>query len=97
MSGDDKTGVLSRWSQRKLQNQQDLDKEPTVAPAEPVLTDADMPAIETLGENSDFSKFMSSGVSDKLRNMALQKMFQTAEFNIRDGLDEYDEDYTSFE
>ncbi|MCP4233207.1 MAG: DUF3306 domain-containing protein, partial [Aestuariibacter sp.] len=46
---------------------------------------------------SDFSKFMSSGVSDKLRNMALQKMFQTAEFNIRDGLDEYDEDYTSFE
>jgi hypothetical protein len=64
---------------------------------EPVLSDADMPPIESLGENSDFSGFMSSGVSDKLRNLALRKMFQAPSFNIRDGLDEYDEDYTSFE
>jgi hypothetical protein len=64
---------------------------------EPVLTDADMPSIESLDENSDFSGFMSSGVSDKLRNLALRKMFQAPSFNIRDGLDEYDEDYTSFE
>jgi hypothetical protein len=63
----------------------------------PVLTDADMPPIESLSENSDFSGFMSSGVSDKLRNLALRKMFQAPSFNIRDGLDEYDEDYTSFE
>ncbi|MCP4487977.1 MAG: DUF3306 domain-containing protein [Gammaproteobacteria bacterium] len=97
MNEDDKAGVLSRWAQRKSQNQQDLNKEPTVPPAEPVLTDADMSAIEALDENSDFSKFMSSGVSDKLRNMALQKMFQTPAFNIRDGLDEYDEDFTRFE
>jgi hypothetical protein len=62
-----------------------------------VLTDADMPAIETLGEDSDFTGFMSRGVSDKLRNLALRKLFNTAEFNIRDGLDEYDEDYTYFE
>ncbi len=64
---------------------------------EQVLTDADMPPIESLSESSDFSGFMSSGVSDKLRNLALRKMFQAPSFNIRDGLDEYDEDYTSFE
>jgi hypothetical protein len=64
---------------------------------EPVLSDADMEPVETLTENSDFSKFMSPGVSDKLRNLALRKMFQAPSFNIRDGLDEYDEDYTSFE
>ena len=40
---------------------------------------------------------MSSGVSDKLRNLALRKLFHAPIFNIRDGLDEYDGDYTSFE
>lgn len=63
----------------------------------PVLTDADMPDIESLDEDSDFSGFMSSGVSDELRNLALRKLFKAPLFNIRDGLDEYDEDYTSFE
>jgi len=64
---------------------------------EPVLTDADMPAIESLSEDSNFGQFMSSGVSDELRNLALRKMYKAPFFNIRDGLDEYDEDFTSFE
>ena len=63
----------------------------------PVLTDADMPTIDSLTEKSDFSGFMSSGVSDELRNLALRKLFSAPSFNIRDGLDEYDEDYTYFE
>ena len=54
---------------------------------EPVLSDADMEPIESLTENSDFSKFMSPGVSDELRNLALRKMFRAPIFNIRDGLD----------
>ena len=61
------------------------------------LTDADMPDIESLTEDSDFSPFMSAGVSDELRNLALRKLFRAPAFNICDGLDEYDEDYTSFE
>ena len=64
---------------------------------EPALTDEDMPPIESLNEESDFSMFMSRGVSDELRNLALKKLFKAAVFNVRDGLDEYDEDYTSFE
>ena len=64
---------------------------------QPVLVDADMEPVESLTENSDFSRFMSPGVSDELRNLALRKMFQAPLFNIRDGLDEYDEDYTTFE
>lgn len=63
----------------------------------PLLTDADMPDIESLDEDSDFSGFMSAGVSDELRNLALRKLFKAPGFNIRDGLDEYDEDYTYFE
>ena len=63
----------------------------------PVLTDADMPPIESLDENSDYSGFMSPGVSSQLRKLALRKLFAGAGFNIRDGLDDYDEDFTSFE
>lgn len=62
-----------------------------------VLTDEDMPPLSSLNEESDFSGFMSSGVSDELRNLALRKLFNIPSFNLRDGLDEYDEDYTSFE
>lgn len=63
----------------------------------PVLTDADMPPIESLNEKSDFSGFMSPGVSSQLRKLALRKLFAGAGFNIRDGLDDYDEDFTNFE
>lgn len=63
----------------------------------PILTDADMPDVSTLTEDSDFSPFMSAGVSDELRNQALRRLFRAPVFNLTDGLDEYDEDYTSFE
>lgn len=71
-----------------------------VEPAEPeppLLTDADMPDIDTLTEESDYSPFMSHGVSEELRKLALRKMFRASVFNVRDGLDEYDDDFTTFE
>lgn len=61
------------------------------------LKDEDMPDISSLDENSDFSQFMSNNVSEALRKIALRKLFQGETYNIRDGLDEYDGDYTSFE
>lgn len=56
-----------------------------------------MPPIESLTAESDFTGFLSPKVSEALRKMALRKLFHGAEFNIRDGLDEYDGDYTKFE
>ena len=111
MSQDSKESVLRRWSRRKqeavqttevareeesTQTRASLDTAASTETA-PVLTDADMPPLESLDENSDFSGFMSEGVSDELRNLALRKLFRAPVFNIRDGLDEYDEDYTFFE
>ncbi len=61
------------------------------------LTDEDMPPLESLGEDSDYSGFLSPGVSDKLRRGALKKLFSSAYFNVRDGLDDYDEDCRNFE
>jgi len=63
----------------------------------PVLTDADMPDIETLNGDSDYSGFLSPGVSEELRKLALRKLFNTEYFQIRDGLDDYDEEFTHFE
>ena len=63
---------------------------------EKVLTDEDMPPLDSLDENSDYSGFLSSGVSEALRRRALRKLFSSAVFNIPDGLDDYDDDFTSF-
>ncbi|MCW9048251.1 MAG: DUF3306 domain-containing protein [Gammaproteobacteria bacterium] len=62
-----------------------------------VLSDVDMPDIESMTADSDYSDFLSPGVSEELRNLALRKLFLSEVFNIRDGLDEYDDDYTHFE
>ena len=63
---------------------------------EKVLTDEDMPPLDSLDENSDYSGFLSPGVSEALRRRALRKLFSSAAFNIPDGLDDYDDDFTSF-
>ncbi len=63
---------------------------------ERVLTDEDMPPIESLTEDSDYSPFMSPGVSDSLRRLALRKMFLSSKYNFTDGLDDYADDFTKF-
>ena len=62
-----------------------------------VLTDEDMPSLESLDDDSDYSGFLSPGVSERLRRRALRKLFTSAVFNVPDGLDDYDDDFRSFE
>ncbi|MCW8935866.1 MAG: DUF3306 domain-containing protein [Gammaproteobacteria bacterium] len=62
-----------------------------------ILSDDDMPDIESMTADSDYTDFLSPGVSEELRNLALRKLFLSEVFNIRDGLDEYDDDFTHFE
>jgi len=106
-------GFLSRWSRLKtesqqttkeakssLSEQQPLEDVPSSDKKEPqaeVLTDTDMPDLETLNGESDYSGFLSPGVSEELRKLALRKLFNTDHFHIRDGLDDYDEEFTQFE
>lgn len=62
-----------------------------------LLTDDDMPAIDSLAVDSDLSAFFNKGVSAALRKAALRHVFQLPQFNVRDGLNDYDGDYTVFE
>ena len=77
----------------QLQNENPVPVEQTAV----LLTDADMPDIETLTASSDISGFLGKGVSAALRKAALRHVFRQPRYNIRDGLDDYDDDYTFFE
>jgi len=59
-----------------------------------LLTDADMPPLDSLGPDSDYSGFLSRGVSQALRRQALRRLFTSPHLNIVDGLDDYAEDFT---
>lgn len=101
---------VKRWSRLKQETRQDIDNETVEKksaaagipdderrPASETLTDKDMPDIDSLTSSSDFTDFLSPGVSEELRKLALRKLFRSEVFNIRDGLDEYDDDFTQFE
>ena len=95
---------LTRWSRRKREANQDAVQEKPAGQDAPVPdatadrepTDADMPSVESLDTDSDYSPFFSPKVSEELRRVALRKLFKSAVFNVRDGLDDYDEDFRSF-
>jgi len=57
------------------------------------LSDDDMPDVAGIDGNSNVSAFFSEGVSQALRKQALKAMFLKPEFNIRDGMDDYDLNY----
>jgi len=71
--------------------------ETAVEQQEPLLSDADMPPVASLTGSSDVSPFFNRGVSRELRKTALRHLFSLPALNITDGLNDYDEDYTSFE
>ena len=60
-----------------------------------MLTDADMPPVESLKDGDNYSVFMSPGVSDSTRLQALRRLFHSAAFNRTDGLANYAHDYSS--
>ncbi len=76
----------------------DLPLAPDATGAEPTPpSDVDMPPLESLTADSDYSGFLSPRVSEGLRRAALRRLFHGAEFNVVDGLDEYADDFTRFE
>jgi hypothetical protein len=56
----------------------------------------ELPDIDQLGEDSDYSAFLTPGVDAELRKRALRKLFHSPKFNVFDGLDTYRDDFTSF-
>ena len=55
----------------------------------------ELPSLESLGEDSDYSAFLGDGVPADLKQKALRQLFHSPKFNIRDGLDDYDWDFSN--
>lgn len=99
----DGEGFLGRWSRRKAEARE-LPEEPPAADgaplpateAEPETIDpADLPDLDSLDANSDFSVFMRDGVPASLRTMALRKLWRlNPTLANLDGLVDYGEDLT---
>lgn len=57
--------------------------------------DEQLPDPDTLGAGDDFRAFLLPGVGDLLKRRALRRMFKVGNYNVRDGLNDYDDDYTT--
>ena len=90
---------IRRWSERKLEAAQPAadtaDHNAEQPPPEPP-GDEDMPPLDSLTTDSDYRPFLSPRVSVYLQQQALRKLFGVPSFNVRDGLDDYDDDFTHF-
>ena len=102
---------VGRWSRLKAQARA-RESHPALEPEAPggdespagpaqVTPDAappvvELPDLERLDQDSDYSAFLTPGVDAALRKRALRKLFSSPKFNVFDGLDTYRDDFTSF-
>jgi len=97
---DKQTGFLTRWSQRKLEQPQESDKE--LAQQDNVAAEPVEPPTNTLTEQvsdevgQEKPVWQQDDVDADTKKAALRELFSKPEFNIRDGLNEYDDDFTQF-
>ncbi|HYD69509.1 DUF3306 domain-containing protein [Azospirillum sp.] len=97
----DPEGFLARWSRRK--REAILEEEPaaTPAPQEPEQPGQPedpppLPPIDSLGADSDYTRFLAAGVPEEVKRLALRKAWvsdpKIAEFR---GFGEYDWDFNA--
>lgn len=96
--------ALARWSRRKqaaaLTTEPSADDAQAVAvvdapeEAEPVAPLPDLPDVESLTADSDYTAFMQAGVPEDLKRLALRKLWRSNPiFANLDGMNDYDEDF----
>jgi hypothetical protein len=63
----------------------------------PERSDVDMPPLDSLDQDSDYSPFLSPGVSRELRRTALRQLFRQPKFNAETCLDDFQDDFLNFQ
>lgn len=69
-----------------------LGDDPESEPA-PGSLDHTLPDPDSLPAGADFSAYLAKGVSSQLRRRALRRLWSSGGYGVRDGLDDYDENY----
>jgi hypothetical protein len=100
---EDREPFLKRWARLKSEGPTPQEEEPRPAAAsEPVAGAAepkpvrpeDLPPIEELTADSDFTPFLQAGVPEELKRLALRKLWRSDPVLANlDGLVEYGEDF----
>lgn len=85
---------LSRWSRRKQELRAEAQAPRPAQPAASTTAAPELPPVEKLTMDSDYSGFFHPKVDEALRRTALKKLFSDPHFNIMDGLDTYIDDYS---
>ena len=86
---EEKEPFLARWSRLKRE-------QPAPArelPAQP-QPEKPLPPVESLTPESDFSAFMAPNVDERLRRLALKKLFRDPQFNVPDPFEPFSGDWT---
>ncbi|MCK9380716.1 MAG: DUF3306 domain-containing protein [Sulfuritalea sp.] len=79
---------FSRWARLKQRG------EPMPASAATPANAVPLPDPATMSFEDDFTGFLRQEVEERLKRVALKKLFHSAEFNVMDGLDTYIDDYS---
>lgn len=88
-------GGGNQASPKAAENTQGTEAAEAEAEAERQRMIDELPEPETLSEQDDFTQFMQDGVPDDLRNRALRQLWRSNPiYAVRDGLNDYDLDYT---
>jgi hypothetical protein len=83
----------SKPNHRETESNEADEAPPVEAPPASGELDHTLPDPDTLAAGSDFSAFMAPGVSSALRRKALRRLWATGDYNVRDGLNDYDHDF----
>ena len=86
MSEEKKEAFLHRWSRLKHEDRKEV-------PAQQENPAPELPAVDKLTPESDFSGFMHPKVEDTLRRVALKKLFSDPHFNIPDPYEPFSGDW----
>ena len=111
MTKRDEDGFIERWSRRKRGESSDGDlgteaaETPPLSEADPDTGDPDagdpevianLPDLDSLTEETDFTVFFQDGVPEAIRRQALRRLWRlNPVFANLDGLNDYDEDFSA--
>jgi len=86
----EKENFLGRWSRLKREQEEKSVPQKNEAQDQP----PELPPLDQLTPDSEFSGFMHPKVADALRRAALKKLFADPHFNIPDPYEAYSGDWT---
>jgi len=92
--GDDREAFLSRWSRKKTELREVPQKANTEKSADPNAPAPELPPIDKLTFESDYSGFLHPKVDEDTRRAALKKLFSDPHFSAIDMMDVYIDDYS---